>query len=230
MNTAKKRLAATLTTLAVLAVMFCSIASAKDAKSADAGGKSARAENEDSPGAFGAKDFFTILGALLGAIAFVWRIIDATNRFLYVELSVSQAGNFVIARTIVENKGVLAKAIGNSLLLVGPENESPIDTANALLSLPAVKRQIEFTNDLEDVDDLPSPLLGKAGRALIPVKFYCSENTNIADERIGYEVPIDVRQVPKGTPYAVRFYIFPKVHIFAQRRLHSSTEATFVLP
>jgi hypothetical protein len=58
---------------------------------------------------------------------------------------------------------------------------------------------------------------------LIPVSFYYSESVNIADERIGYVVPVNVAKVPKGVPFAVRFYIFAADH------LHRSTEATFVL-
>lgn len=166
-----------------------------------------------------AKDGVTIVGGILGAIAFLWRVFDARKRFLHVELTVSQENGNAIAETIVENKGSQSKVIDNSLLLVGPENENPIDTAKALLP----HQKIETTNDLEKVV-LESATFGMEGRAIIPVDFYYSENVNIADERIGYGVPLDVSQIPAGTPYAVRFYIF------AEKHLHRSTEATFVLP
>lgn len=179
------------------------------------------------------KDALTIVGGVLGAVAFAWRLIDLRRKFLYVELTVSTDNGLVVAKTMVENKSERAKSISNSLLLVGPEHESPIDTANALLNRAdcpldrrrdeAPKVPIEFTGDLE-TNVLERPCYDGCGRALIPLDFYYSENVDIADERIGYEKPIDVVGFSPGVPYAVRFYIF------AARHLHRSTEATFALP
>lgn len=166
-----------------------------------------------------AKEIFAIVGGTLGTLAFIWRVIDARKKFLHVDLELCINSGFVMAKTMVENKGSLRKKINKAIILVGPEAENPIDTAKNLLPT----QEINFTNDIEDID-FDEPIYGESGRVIIPIDFYYSENLSIADERIGYEVPMKIENLTKGTPYAVRFFIF------AKERLHRSTEKTFILP
>lgn len=162
---------------------------------------------------------FGSVGGFLGAAALIWRIIDETKRFLYVDLELCVNSGFVMAKTMVENKGTFGKKIEKAIILVGPEAENPIDTTRKLLP----NQKIQFTNDIRGID-LDESIYGEGGRAIIPVDFYHSENLRISDERLGYEIPMKIENLTKGTPYAVRFFIF------AKSRLHRSTEKTFVLP
>ena len=159
-----------------------------------------------------------IIGGTLGIISFIWKVIEARLQYLYINLDLSVVEGFVLAATIVENKGSQGKKIENAIMLVGPEHECPVETANLLLP----DSDIECTNDLEFVK-IDKAKYDDAGRAVIPVTFYFNENVNIADERIGYEVPIDTDKVASGVPYAVRFFIF------GEKKLHRSTQKTFII-
>lgn len=164
------------------------------------------------------KDIFTTIGAALGTLAFIWKILDARKKFLHIDLEVCINGGFVLAKTMVENKSPLRKKIKKAIILIGPEAENPIDTAKKLFT----DQPIVFTNDIGNID-FDQPKYEENGRAIIPIDFYYSENLSIADERIGYDVPLKTENFAKDTPYAVRFFIFAKY------RLHRSTEKTFIL-
>lgn len=161
---------------------------------------------------------FSISGGILGIVSFVWRIIEVRRQYLHINLDLSVIDRFVLASTAVENKGSLTKKIENAIILIGPENECPLQTAKSLLP----DQNIEQTNDFEFVK-LKNAKYDDTGRAFIPVTFYYNENVDIADERIGYDVPINIEKVSKGIPYSVRFFIF------GENKLHRSTEKTFIV-
>lgn len=132
-------------------------------------------------------DVVAIVGGVLGTFAFFWNVWDSWEQFLHVDLSLTQTHGFVLANTVVENKGTRAKKIDKAFVLVGPEDENPVDTLNSF----SLSKLIEYVNDLEEVT-LLKPVYGTDGRAIIPIDFYYSENINIADEKIFYEVPIPI--------------------------------------
>lgn len=159
----------------------------------------------------------TLIAAIPGIIA-LWQIRDRYRSYLHIKVRTALGpGNFVTAATVVENRSILEKKLDNALLLIGPENESPLVTMREI-GIP-----VRYTNEIVEqrVDDIKS---GPDGRCLIPIIFYYSENVHIADEKISYRVPIDTRNMERCTPYSVRFFIG------TPGRLPRSTQDCFILP
>ena len=169
-----------------------------------------------------------IVGGTLGAIPGIWALAarhrDRKASYLRVHLSVDVLpGNFVTARTTVENPTVKLKNLANALLLIGPGSEDPFDTVQALgydvnstIDIAGIKR--EARRD------------GPNGRCLVPLPFFFSENIAVADETISYTVPIDTSSMCKGVPYSVRFFVLPKLVAKNDRDLHRTTHDCFILP
>ncbi len=159
-----------------------------------------------------------IVGAILGIIAFFWRVKDHFTSYLHCDLSVLKNNkNDISANTSVENKGVSKKVIENALILVGPESESPIVTFN---KLAPDKKSVNYTNDIAKIR-LKEKYIDNEGRQIIPLPFYYSENVHIGDETISYRAPIDTQPMKSGEIYSVRFYIY------GEGRLHRSTHDSF---
>jgi len=176
------------------------------------------AENTKDSGLVTAGTLVAIIGSVLGAIAFFWKVTDAFANYLHIDLDLSIEEGFLIARTTVENKGTWSKRITNALLLVGPESEGPLDTATALLP----DQQFEYTDDFKHIA-IPTPCF-EGERAVIQIRFYYKENKTISDEKIGYDCPVSLESFQEGKAYAVRFFIF------GGWRLHRSTQRSFVIP
>jgi len=128
----------------------------------------------------------------------------------------------VTALTSVENKANRSKHITYAVLLVAPEGEDPVVSANKIAPSIGYADELKFTNDIAKLR-LDHPAYAE-GRALIPVRFYYLENIDVGDETLSYRVPIEARRLNSRIPYAVRFFIF------AERRLHRSTQDCFVSP
>ncbi len=167
----------------------------------------------------------TIVGAFLGFIAFIWRIVDEFGSFLRISVtSTNERRNFFSATASLQNSGFRAKKVDFAFLLVGPEAEQPVTTANKLAAHHHLNHQSQFTNDFVSFKPLLAdlPIFDHKGRALIPLPFFYSENIDVADETLSYTAPIPAAQMKKGTPCSVRFFVFSK------RRLHRSTQALFL--
>ena len=78
----------------------------------------------------------SIVGALAGTIALLWRLYDEIIRsFLGISIEVSEPANgWITVLTTVENKSLRPKPVNFAMLLVGPEKESPVQTANVLMA------------------------------------------------------------------------------------------------
>jgi hypothetical protein len=162
------------------------------------------------------------LGAITGTVALGWRLIDEFGAYLRISVKVELAKNgWITALTTVDNKGNRLKKIDYSILLIGPEAESPIETATILASNVRYKGRLKDTNDLECFQ-VDKAILGE-GRALIPLEFYYSENIALADETLTYRVPVNTESFKSSVPYAVRFFVF------SAPRLHRSTQDVFIL-
>ena len=158
-----------------------------------------------------------------GFIAFVWRVVDEFGSHLRISLKVeAPKDGWATALTTVENKGNRSKDILYACLLVGPDAESPIETARTIAALCGYQGMLDYTNDLGTFRVEKPELHGD--RALIPLPFYYSENVDIADKTLSYRVPIAVDSLTPGTAYAVRFFLF------ANARLHRSTHDCFIKP
>lgn len=164
-----------------------------------------------------------IVGAILGIIAFFWKIVEYLLSFLHIDLEVSsEDGRTVFARTFVENRGTKSKRIDNAVLLVGPEYESPIETFQRIAECSNLGFNVNSTNDIAACH-LNRPYSGPDGRVLIPLPFYYSENIAIGNESLSYKSPIETNAIKLGIPYSVRFFVW------ASGRYHRSTHDCFVV-
>jgi hypothetical protein len=62
-----------------------------------------------------------------------------------------------------------------------------------------------------------------AGGLGMAMPFFYSEQVAIGDEQLTYRCFIDTKNMQKGKPYSIRFFVFGK------SRLHRSTQDMFVL-
>jgi hypothetical protein len=168
------------------------------------------------------KVMLAILGAVTGTVALVWRVIDEFGSFLRISLKVeSPKDGWTTALTGIDNQGNRAKRIKYAILLIGPESESPIETARILAAKADYKGRLEYTNDLEYFV-VREPVVVE-NRVLIPLPFYHSENVDFVDETVNYRAPVSIEAFFPSTPYAVRFFVF------AAPRLHRLTQDTFII-
>ena len=174
----------------------------------------------------------SIFGLVLGIVSIGWHIINAHRQFLHIDLNITMnAGGYISAFTRVENKSRLNKTIENALLLIGPEDESPIKTANLVLNQSGFDIVVGSTNDIAAID-IAESAMGPEGREIIPLPFYFSENVGIADEKIAYKASIESDDIPDDLPYSVRFFVLlsPSRFFFIPgRHLHRSTHDSFIL-
>jgi hypothetical protein len=167
------------------------------------------------------KVILAVLGAITGTVALVWRIIDEFGSFLRISLKVEPPKDgWTTALTAIENKGNRPKRISYATLLIGPESESPIETARILAREASYSKPLNHTNDFEFF--VVSKPVVSGDRMLIPLPFYYSENVDFVDETVTYRVPVSIETFAPATPYAVRFYVF------AAPRLLRSTQDTFI--
>ncbi|TKJ38799.1 MAG: hypothetical protein CEE38_03610 [Planctomycetes bacterium B3_Pla] len=163
------------------------------------------------------------IGVLLGVIAFAWKVWDAYVSYLhiYLEKPELEGGNITI-RTRIENRGLVRKTVNYAILLVGPEAENPIETAQAISTCLGDQVKIQCTNDIEHLK-ADNPVITDQGRALIPLSFFYSEQVAIGDEDLSYRCHLSIQTFETNTPYSVRFFVF------AQKRLHRSTQESFII-
>ena len=160
-----------------------------------------------------------ISGAVTGRIALGWRAIDEFWVFPRVGVKVEQPSQgWATVLTSVENKGNRPKLISYAVLLIGPDAENPVVTANSLAILAGYEdKEITSLNDLEFV--VTRSVVQDGNRLLIPLPFYYSE---IADEILTYKVTLNVANLTKGMPLAVRFFrCFSHLDCIARHRIAS---------
>lgn len=166
-------------------------------------------------------EWIKLLGGLAGLAALAWRLLDEFGSYVRIAVKAEASKDgWVTVLTTVDNKGNRAKDLSYAFLLLGPENESPVESANVIAKKVKYDGILRYTNDFY-VLGLDSEVYAD-GRAFIPLTFFYSENIRVGDETLTYRVPIDVRQLNAGVPYSVRFFVFPK------GRLHRSTHDCFV--
>jgi len=164
-----------------------------------------------------------LIGGILGIIAFFWKIADEFFSYLHIAVKAEKDNQGIVtALATVENKSRRRKNIAYALILIGPEDESPVETAGMLATKIGTGIQIKYTNDIEHLRT-DKPVYLDDGRAFIPLPFFYSEQVDIGDEVLTYRCLIDTTRIPKETPYSIRFFVFGK------GRLHRSTQDMFVL-
>ena len=166
-------------------------------------------------------EWVKLLGGLAGLTALAWRMWDEFSSYLRIAVKAeSPKDDWVTVLTTVDNKGSRAKDLSYAFLLLGPEGESPVESAQIIARKLGHDSMPRYTNDLWTLR-VEVPVYAD-GRALIALVFFYLENVRIGDETLTYRVPVDLRQLKAGLPYSVRFFVFPK------RRLHRSTHDCFV--
>jgi len=167
-------------------------------------------------------DVLKILGGIAGGVALLWRAWDEFGSHLRISIKVDgPKDGWVTVLTTVDNKGNRPKDISYALLLLGPEAESPLDTARLLAKATLYQGRLDSTNDLADF--LVESSVYQDDRIVVPLPFYYSENVDIADDMLNYRVPIPVKTLRPGLAYSVRFFLFPA------GRFHRSTQDCFVV-
>jgi hypothetical protein len=163
-----------------------------------------------------------LVGGVLGIIAFLWKVWDSFNSYIYLDLQVSQdTDGFVTAKTTIENKGLWSKPLDYAFLLIGKEEENPQTIAKELLEIERKKRKLSDELPFEQIKPR-NPIYTEAGRALIPLSFFYSEQSSIGDEKLTCRTSIDTSKFEKGIPYSVRFTIFGRGRV-------RSTQDLFIL-
>lgn len=165
-------------------------------------------------------EIFKISGAILGIIAFLWRVRDSFTSYLHVDVKVKNTGNLTVATAVVENKGLHSKKIDNALFLVGPEDESPINTFNKISEEAGLNVEAKYTNDIASYRTEKN-VVCQDGRQLIPLAFFYCENVRVSDERLTYCSPINREKITFDRPYSVRLYIWDAT------RFHRSNQDCF---
>jgi hypothetical protein len=164
------------------------------------------------------------VGAILGIIAFVWKVRDLYQSYVAITLSVERddLGHFS-ARVTVENRGLQAKAVSNALLLICPEHANPINVYNAILSDLGSTDRIRSLRGIA-VNVVPSPIYSKIGTAVIPLPFFYTEQRTVLDECRTYRASIDITKLTEGIRYCVYFLLW------GAGRIHRMTHDSFVVP
>lgn len=170
-------------------------------------------------------DLFHTLGSLVGTAAFLWRVFDEFGSYLRISIKVEgPESGWVTVLSTVDNKGTRRKRLTWAFLLIGPETESPICTANILLKNSGLLVSISYTNDLFRLKEtIGDSCLKCDGRALIPLPFFYSENIAVGDETLTYKSPVNVGEFPTSSPFSVRLFVSD------HRRLHRSTHDCFIV-
>lgn len=154
-----------------------------------------------------------LVGGILGIIAFVWKLLDAAVSYLYMDLSVEDKnGECVIAKMSVENKGFFPKYIRYAFLLIGPESENPVETAQNISEYFDINCKIKHARHIKRLK-INDPHYTDTGRVIIPLPYFYLEQSNIGDEKLKYVIPIKTDTFSKSVSYSVRFFILRGLRI-----------------
>jgi len=170
-------------------------------------------------------DLFRTMGGLAGIAALLWRAYDEFGSYLRISIKVEgPKSGWVTVLSTVENKSTRRKNLMWAFLLIGPENESPVDTANILLRKQGSPVSVSHTNDLFGVmKSIGDFVVRHDSRILIPLPFFYSENIAVGDETLNYKSPIYVGDFTGSSPFSVRLFVA------GHGRLHRSTHDCFIV-
>jgi hypothetical protein len=164
----------------------------------------------------------------LSCILLILRLIDDRLGYVRLRLGVAYREDFALIRTSISNESMRAKNLRKVFLLVGPEEEDPVDTFNSIVTSSASQDPTCCAVRFESFD-LPQVLTDSSQkRFIIPLDYYFEENDNIGNEELSCETAIEWARLSPGQRYAVRFYAFG--HRPWRRRLHRKIHAIMVAP
>ncbi|MFC2078810.1 hypothetical protein ACFLSZ_02400 [Candidatus Bipolaricaulota bacterium] len=181
--------------------------------------------------------FLIFLWIIFSLALAAWVIIKAffQTAHVAVEAAIDASGRVTVL-TSAENKLPIAKRVGFAFLLIGPEGESPIVTAQAVAADTKLKDDHNLHISRFYVFRQVTYLAGSgfqsltdgSGRWLIPLPFYYDERDSVTAEKLTYRCPVDSSGFASGTTHSVRFYMYSQPLPFLPRRLYRSVQDLLV--
>jgi hypothetical protein len=164
----------------------------------------------------------------LSCILLILRLVDDRIGYVHLRMGVEYREDLALIRTSISNESIHAKNLRKVFLLVGPEEEDPVDTFNAIVTSSTSQGPACCAVRFEWFD-LPRVLTdGSQRRLIVPLDYYFEENDNIGNEELSCETPLEWARLGPGRRYAVRFYTFG--HRPWRTRLHRKIHAIIVAP
>jgi hypothetical protein len=162
------------------------------------------------------KDLLTTVGALLGILAFLWKIWDSLLSYLNTALELhsdaTHSPRLTTALATLENQGTMPKRVHYAGLLIGREWNSLESVARTLVSsaLPDA-RKANSRNPLGDLlaltDDVA--IFAKDGSAgWIPLPFFYRDQRQLGNEKVQFRCSVDTERLTAGANYSVFFVVF----------------------
>lgn len=165
-----------------------------------------------------------LLALVLAMFTIVLQRLDMRRTYVRLSLALERpTTGLVLAHTKIDNVVATVKTLTAVFLLLGPENEDPMQTINQLIDQTGVTRPRCCPIDLRECVPLNAMQDGNNIRRLIPLPYYTVENINIADEMLAYSHSIDVSVLPTDC-YSVRMYVY------GEDRLYRLVQASFIVP
>jgi hypothetical protein len=168
--------------------------------------------------------FIPLTILLFTATTFINQRLEIRRTYLRLSLKLEEpVDGVLVAHTKIDNVVVRVKKLTAVYLLLGPEEEDPMDTVNILLTQRVSIRRGCCPIALRDYFPLGNMVDTCQRRRLVPLPYYTVENINIADELLTYSKSIDVSSLPAGC-YAVRMYVY------GEERLYRVVQTIFTQP
>jgi hypothetical protein len=96
-------------------------------------------------------EWIKLLGGIAGLVAFAWRIVDEFGSYLRISVKAeTPKDGWVMVLTTIDNRGNRPKDLSYVCLLVGPESESPVESAKAIAEA-GYTGSLRFTNDIANL-------------------------------------------------------------------------------
>lgn len=163
------------------------------------------------------KDLLGIVGGLLGAIAFFWKLWDTFSAYVRIDVEVERPGKGddgapTIVAT-VENQGFVPKRVDYATLVIAPERTG--------LEAAAAALRPHLGAEGTDGADGASPLAALFGRrvrepvyapdgrfALLPLPFFYEEQRQVGNERVRARSSVATERLRSGESFAVVLVVF----------------------
>ncbi len=165
---------------------------------------------------------FTVVGASLGLLTFLWRVWDSFLSYLHADLEVDavrgSGSPAVTALATLENRGSLPKRVHHVGLLLAPEGTS-LEEAAALVYSGGGSGEAASGPERDPIAALPGapgpePVYGPDRRAAwIPLPFFFRDQRRLGNEVVRYRCPIDTERLLPDACYVVFLVVFVRYRV-----------------
>jgi hypothetical protein len=168
------------------------------------------------------------IALLFSVIALAIQLRDRLSSYLKLTVSIERRDPGTVVTTCVENSSPRPRRMTKIFLLLGPEEENPVESFNALMTANGQDRRACCAIDFEDCN-LPTRFTDREHqRLLVPLDYYIEENPEVGDESLSCQTSILDSELGPGRSYGVRFYVFG--HKRGPARIHRKVHAILALP